>query len=40
MGRQHHRVDRNEVQRVYQGGTRPREMEIHDSRPAGSDGTR
>ena len=34
MGRQHQRLDRNEVQRVYQNGTRPKEMEIHNSRPA------
>ena len=32
----HHRMDRNDVQRIYEGGTRPREMEIHDSRHAGS----
>ena len=29
-------MDRNEVQRVYYDGARPKEMEIHDSRPARS----
>jgi len=36
MGRHHQRMDRNEVQRVYQDGTRPKEMELYDSRPAQS----